>query len=379
MRFKSLFFVIIFAFTVCHLQAQKAFVHPGVLFTQTSLNHFYDVAQKKIKPEYESYKLLRNNPLASSSYQMRGPFKVIARDGDFKFTKKKMEDDFNAAYMNALMWSSTKEVDYAKKSLEILEGYADELQLIPATNDAPLLAGIEGLKIVTAIEILRYAYHGTTQVQIEKVSKMIKTVFLPVCEKFYMTKPYTNGNWGGIVTKMYMASAIFFDNETMYKKAVDFYLNGNDNGNIKNYVDDSTGQIQESGRDQIHTQLGIGALATVCEIAYNQGDDLYGAYNNRLLRGFEYVAQYNLGDDKMPFKVWKDVSGKYCNWSRISDINRGRWCPIYEMVYNHYVLRKGLAMPFTEKVVQKTRPEDYDGGHPGLGTFLFYNSGTGKK
>ena len=375
MTYKSLFLASIIAIAVCTVSAQRTFVHPGVLFTQASLDHFNDVVQKKIKPEYGSYKLLRNNPLASSSYQMKGPFKVIARDGDFRFTKKKMEDDFNAAYLNAILWSSTKEVDYAKKSLEILEGYADELELIPATNDAPLLAGLEGLKIVTAIEILRYTYSGITELQIEKVSKMIKNVFLPVCEKFYLAKPYTNGNWGGIVTKMYMASAIFFDNEAMYKKAIDFYLNGNDNGNIKNYVDDSTGQIQESGRDQIHTQLGIGALATVCEIAYQQGDDLYGAFNNRLLRGFEYVAQYNLGDDRVPFKVWKDVSGKYCHWTKISAINRGRFCPIYEMAYHHYVSRKELQMPYTEKVVQKTRPEDYDGGHPGLGTFLFYNSG----
>ena len=378
MRFmnnKYLIVTVLLMFTLNMLSAQRTFVHPGVLFTQTTLNHIYEVAHTKKGDAYLSYCLMKKNPQADAYYKMNGPFKVISRDGDFKYTKPKMEADFNAAYLNALMWAATKDKDHALKSLEILEAYSDELQLIPNTNDAPLLAGLEGMKIVAAAEILRYTYPEITTVQIGKITKMLKDVFLPVCEMFYTRKPYTNGNWGAIVTKMYMASAIYLDNETMYQKAVDFYNNGNDNGTIQNYIDDATGQIQESGRDQAHTQLGLGALATVCELAWNQGDDLYSASNNRLLRGYEYVARYNLGDDKVPFKVWQDISGKYDNWTKISDIKRGDFNPIYEMVYNHYVNRKGLSMPYTAKVLENIRPEGYDGGHPSLGTLFYYNTG----
>lgn len=73
--------------------------------------------------------------------------------------------------------------------------------------------------------------------------------------------------------------------------------------------------------------LGIGALATVCEIAWQQGDDLYSALDNRLMKGFEYVAKYNLGYN-VPFAVWKDVTGKYSNWTEISNKGRGRYMPI---------------------------------------------------
>ena len=363
------------ALSCATISAQKAFVHPGILHSKASLNHIYDVVQKKTMPEYGSYELLQANPLASAQYKMKGPYKVISRDGPFQYTKSKIEADFSAAYLNALMWIATKDASHAKKSLEILEAYADSLTLIPATNDAPLLAGLEGTKIVNAIEILRDTYKPTTTKQIKKITKLITDIFLPVCEAFYSTKAYTNGNWGGIVTKMYISSAIFLNNRTMYKKAIDFYYNGNDNGTIKNYISDSTGQIQESGRDQGHSQLGVGALATVCEIAYAQGDDLYSALNNRLLKGFEYVAKYNLGND-VPFTIWKDVTGKYSNWTKISDINRGRFIPIYEMVYNHYVRRKGLSMPYTAEVIKKIRPEGYDRDQPSFGTLLFY--GTGK-
>jgi len=378
MKYNTLFCIcLLVIISFGKLSAQRVFIHPGVLHNQASLDHMYEVAQHKTMPEFGSYKLLRDNPLSDVRYKMNGPFEVISRDGEFANTKSKMEADFSAAYLNALMWAATKDADHAKTSLEILEAYADVLKTIPPTNDAPLLAGLEGTKIINAMEILKYTYKGTTQKQLDKINNMITGLFLPIAEKFYATKAYTNGNWGAIITKMYLSAAIYFDNEAMYKKAIDFYYNGNDNGTIQNYISDSTGQIQESGRDQGHSQLGLGAMATACEIAWNQHDDLYGALNNRLLKGFEYVAKYNLGNNDMPFVTWKDITGKYSNWTVISDKGRGNFIPIYEMVYNHYVRRKGLAMPYTEQVIKKIYPEGYDRDQPAFGSLLFY--GTGKR
>jgi hypothetical protein len=50
-----------------------------------------------------------------------------------------------------------------------------------------------------------------------------------------------------------------------------------------------TGQSGEAGRDQPHAQGGIRHLAEAAQIAWNQGIDLYGFDNNRLLAGFEYA------------------------------------------------------------------------------------------
>ncbi|MEO6734008.1 MAG: alginate lyase family protein [Ferruginibacter sp.] len=235
-------YCIIFALAA-DASAQRKFVHPGILHTQQSLNRIYKVANDKIMPGYGSFLLLKANPLASNDYKMEGPFATISRDGKFKHTKNKMEADFSAAYLNALMWIATKHKLHAKKSLAILEAYADTLKNISATNDAPLLAGLEGTKIVNAIEILRYTGGGVSKDQLKKITRMITGVFLPVCEKFYNTKAYTNGNWGPIVTKLYLSAAIFFNNETMYKKAINFYNNAEDNGTIKNYISGSTGQL----------------------------------------------------------------------------------------------------------------------------------------
>lgn len=376
MKFKSIKRILFFpvVFTTSIVIAQKPFIHPGILFTEASLNHIYQVAQKHTMPEYGSFGLLRDNPLSSAQYKMNGPYPTISRDGEFGWTKRNMEQDFSAAYLNALMWVATKNEAHAKKSVDILVAYADTLKVIPPTNDAPLLAGLEGWKMVNAAEILRYTYKGLTKDQTQRISHLITDLFLPVAEKFYHTKAYTNGNWGPIVTKLYISAAIFLNNREMYNKAIDFYYHANDNGTIKNYISGATGQIQESGRDQGHSQLGIGAMATVCEIAWNQGNDLYGALENRLLKGFEYVAKYNLGHDDVPFETWKDVTGKYSNWSIISSQSRGRLIPIYEMVYNHYVKRKGLVMPYTKQVIEKLKPEGYDRDQPGFGTLFFYGT-----
>jgi hypothetical protein len=377
-RNHSLSLTALFFFFYVALVAQvrtSEFVHPGILHTQASLEHLRQVVECKTLPEYGSFELLRNHPLASDQYRMNGPYPIISRDGPYAYTKSKMEADFSAAYLNALMWTITREESHALKALEILSAYADSLRQIPSTNDAPLLVGLEGTKIVNALELLRYTYPEAPTKQLDNITRMVVGIFLPVCEQFYRTTAYTNGNWGSIVTKMYLSSAIYLNDKAMYKKAIDFYLHGKDNGTIEHYISGSTGQIQESGRDQGHSQLGIGAMATVCEIAFNQGDDLYGALDNRLMKGFEYVAKYNLGYDDLPFETWQDVTGKYSDWTVISDKGRGRFIPIYEMAYNHFVYRKGLSMPFTKQVIERNRPEGYDRDQPAFGTLLFYNTG----
>lgn len=352
------------------MQARK-FVHPGILHTMQGIERMRGQIEGKEYPAYGSYVALKNHHCSQSDYKPFGPFEIISRDGEFRHTKSKMEQDFSAAYQNALMWSLTGDEAHAVKSLEILLGYARTLRKIPDTNDAPLLVGLEGWKIAYATEMLRHTYDGMTSGHFKEICSMLKDVFQPIMDTFYNRRAYTNGNWGPIVTKSYMAMAILFDNYKMYRKAVDFYLKGNDNGTISNYISGETGQIQESGRDQSHCMLGIGAMATVCEMAWQQGDDLYGALDNRLMKGFEYVAKYNLGED-VPFTQWKDITGRYCEWPVVSEKGRGRYMPVFEIAYNHFVRRRGLEMPYTERVLELIRPEGYDRDQPAFGTLLFY-------
>ena len=217
-------------------------------------------------------------------------------------------------------------------------------------------------------------------------------VFIPVLDDFFsITEPKNKavGNFGASAINCYMAMAIVLDDMEMYKKAIDIYLYGYENGSIRYYIDGETGQCQESGRDQTHAQLGLGMMSMLCETAWKQGTDLYGVLDNRLLKGYEYTAKYNLGYD-VPFKYMPELTGKY-NWYEIDEVDkkevasgqrpesrRGKFAPVYERVYNHYATRLGLGMPYVKEVLEtKVRPENAgtDIAHLGYGTFLYCSEG----
>lgn len=350
------------------------FIHPGILHTSESLERIRSFVNNKTLPAYASFQSMQSSPFSSSTYQMQGPFSVIARLGVNGHTKRPSEEDHRAAYLNALMWTITGNEAHARKSIEILNAYSATLKLIgPNDNDDPLCASLQGSMLVNAAELIKYTYDDVEGKDIESWEKMFRSVFIPVLDTFYRTKPYTNGNWGAAATKAFMAFGIFLEDEALYNQATRFYYSKHDNGTLAGYLNES-GQCQESGRDQGHVMFGLGNLSEACEIAYNQGDEgMYAALDNRLLAGYEYTAKYNLGQS-VPFITWKDLTGRYSNWTVVSNRERGQLRPIFEIVYNHYVIRKGLQMPFTEQVISKISPEkesQYYCDGPGYGTLLF--------
>lgn len=355
------------------LYTGNKFIHPGILHTKESLALMKDRTDKRQSPFYDSFLLLKKDSCASKDYKIKGPFETIARLGKYSMTKRPSEDDHKAAYLNAVMWTITGDKAYAEKSIEILNSYSSSLKSIDSTdNDAPLCASLQGCTLANAAELIKHTYPEVNRQDVEQWENMFYKVFIPILETFFIAQPYTNGNWGAAATKAYLAFGIFLEDESLYNKAIDFFFNGNDNGTIKNYIAEN-GQCQESGRDQDHVMFGLGNMAEACETAYNQGNEtLYSALDNRLMKGYEYTAKYNLGET-VPYKTWTDISGRYCDWSKISEKFRGVFRPIYEIAFNHYVFRKGNDMPYTKRVISKTKFEGRekwcDG--PGYGTLFF--------
>ena len=101
------------------MQARK-FVHPGILHTTKSIERMRAQIADKEYPAYGSFELLKSHHCSQADYQPFGPFEIISRDGEFRHTKSKMEQDFSAVYQNALMWVLTGEKTHAEKSLELL-------------------------------------------------------------------------------------------------------------------------------------------------------------------------------------------------------------------------------------------------------------------
>ena len=326
--------------------------------------------------------------LAQTTYKMAGPYEVVARDGQYARTKGGSERDMKAA------WDFAREGKH-EEACRIINAYAETLQRLDG-HDAPLCL-IQGYWLCRAIMIENglaslsppeggtapsNAVNQSTEAPSGAVggassswSAMLRRAMVPTMNKFEANSPYANGNWGVIVNRFRMACAIAIDDKEMYQAAIDYYLQANDNGSLPNYVSE-TGQCQETGRDQSHAQLGLGAMCEICEMAWEQGDDLWGALDNRLMKGIEYTAKYNLGYD-VPFETWTDCTGLYNYWTEPGAMGRGRLWQIYEMPYNHYVKRKGLKMPYTKQVLDIYKKAMKEGRvKSGLESETFYAPGV---
>ena len=377
------------------------FSHPGVVFNTADIERWRDIVNTQHQPQYDGFKVLAEDKLSSHSYSLNGPYEFIyAGENDgLPNILTNVANDFGAACQNAIMFAATQQPSYADKAMEIIRGYSKMTK--PAFSagasgqlDHVLLVGNVCVKLVYAIELMHNLENsGMTEDDFVNASEMVKRCFVPVLENYFnITEPkkMAIGNFGAAAMNCYISIGILLDKPEMFRLAVERYLTGYDNGSIRYYIDAETGQCQETGRDQTHSQLGLGMLSMVCENAWKQGTDLYGVLDNRLLNGYEYTARYNLGYD-VPFKVMLELTGKY-HWEYPDQVDkeelltgkrtegrRGKFSPVYERVYNHYVIRKGLSMPYVKEVIEsKARPEGNgapDVAHLGFGTFLYCTEG----
>jgi hypothetical protein len=90
-----------------------------------------------------------------------------------------------------------------------------------------------------------------------------------------------------------LSIGVLSDNRTIYEEGIEYFKNGAGNGQIQNAIwkiytvdGQALGQGQEAGRDQGHAMLDFALLGAIAQMAYNQGDDLFGYLDNIILAGF---------------------------------------------------------------------------------------------
>jgi hypothetical protein len=343
------------------------FVHPGVLHTRADLDRMREGVAAGREPWKSGFDWMRQDGRSDARWRLRGPVAAVVCGRGQERGIVEMAEDGGAAYQNALAWCIAGSESNAAKSLEIIRAWSGTLREIRGEG-RELRAALNAFRHINAAELMRHGHPGWTEGDTRATAEMIRMAILPAITNF---APFANGNWDAACVATLAAAGVYLDDRALFARAVAYYRGGEGNGRLTHYVVNEAGQCQESGRDQQHTQLGLGLLAQACEIAWNQGVDLYGEADHRLLKGFEYTARYNLGGD-VPFVPHTDTTGKYRH-RRISAEGRGQLRPVFEMVWNHYERRRGLAAPYSRQAAEKTRPEGaaFAGDHPGFGTLLF--------
>ncbi|MEQ9889136.1 alginate lyase family protein [Pectobacterium zantedeschiae] len=388
---KSIFFLIMMFFslflgglTVSHAAANdKAFLHPGMLYTQADLARMKTGVDNKQEPWYTDWQLLQAHYLASSTYSVT-PKAVVYRNDPTNGSagNGELQNSASAALSLAIEWAITKNPVYSKAAIKILNGWSTTLTAIKG-NDAQLAASLYGYKLLNAAEILRYTESGWSSADIAQFSKMMSNVFYPLTKTYgQVNGGWANGNWDAADTVFHLSLGVWLNDSEIYDNAVTYFKQGEGNGSVIHYVQNDNGQLQESGRDQAHAQGGLGLLVMAAQIGYNQrqyhtnGADMVSYPNNTypLVKAAEYTAKYNLGYTvpytPIPGKGYTLADmGKGHAWIpglTISSAFRGEFRPIYRGILSLFTAAgvSETKLPYTKEVISRMPIGKFYFDHP---------------
>ena len=284
----------------------RAFVHPGLLVTETDIARIKTKLSAQLDPWQASWDKLTSIKYSQSNY-VHNAVAVVSRDGAAA-NGDKLWHDTAAAFNLALRWKIEGNATYAEAASSILGSWGKTLTSFAGNDDQYLMAGLQGYQLINAAELLRdytpFESSGNAQAFID----MFTSTFL-YANMFFLNHQapsehnhqHFHANWELCNLASAMAFGVYTENATIYDFAIQYFKNGTGNGAINNAITNLVeepgtgtlmGQPQEAGRDQGHTGLDFQLLGVVAQQAWNQGEDLYGYNDSRILQGYVLIIPF---------------------------------------------------------------------------------------
>jgi hypothetical protein len=335
------------------VEAKSRFVHPGISHTQADLDRMKAMVDAKVEPFYTNYQTFANSSLSKSTYTPQNIGITYIRENGMDLNDFRAA--YNNALMWHLTGLSAH-AELAIKIINGFSGLTNvSSRGTGPLNSSKIHLLIEAAELMRHYsgwteadqqafrDMLVYPGYNTkvnrwdTDHSYTETSNNITWYWN--CFNFDSGRV---GNQELMPERMIMALGIFLDNDTIYDRGLRYYCGlphrsddlpyalgprvhstfvqdtsktvaGNAtmigygysdqtigttadygyNGQLQHYIWPN-GQTQEMARDQGHGVLGIGVCASIAEMAWNQGDDIYSYLNDRLLLGSEFVARYNV-------------------------------------------------------------------------------------
>lgn len=352
----------------------QTFTHPGCLSTQADLDRMKAKIAAGAEPWTSAYAVLVNNPHSSASYNAN-PLPYINRGGSNQNYTSIMHDAA-AAYQCALRWKLTGDTSFAEAAMRNMDGYSSTLVNIGGSTDALLCLGAQGFDFACAAELLRDYQPWIDSGGFDR----FKTMLL---EKFYRNPANGAGmrafldshngtvwshywlNWDGFALSAVAAIGVVCDRRDIFDYAVNYYKTAGAGNGLATHAlyfmhPGYLGQSQEMGRDMGHASVDPVLLAQFAEVAWNQGEDIYGYNDNGILAMSEYTRRAMTADG-VPWVNYVGVDGvNTTNVATGSNFRAG-----VDMIWNHYVNRRGLSAPYTTAWALANRPEGGGGNYGG--------------
>ena len=338
------------------------FVHPGVLVNRPQLDELKRRVALGIEPQKSAFEALKNSPYAALDYTANprdtvscGPY------SNPNLGCKDEQKDCAAAYSQALMWAITGNKVYAKNAIMIMNAWSKNLTGGHNYANGPVQAAWAGSVWPRAAEIIRYINAGWSDSEIAQFQNMLRVQYLPSlihgdCE---------NGNKELAMAEAIINIGVFNDDRavfdlglTMWRKRTPAYiylkLDGptpieppgcepafwSNKGLMPELVD---GLLQETARDAHHPAMAFASIANAAETARQQGVDLYKEEGKRIMAAMEFTAQYLKPND---VQIPENLSFALAD--------------TWEIAYNHFHNRLGIALPSITKVIPTNRPTEVD-------------------
>lgn len=317
--------VAVFFLLACLANAAHVFVHPGIDVSSDEIARVRKLVAEGREPWKSAFAMLKASPYSDPN--------VVVEDRGTALIPLNCNPtigiDGRRAHDLALLYRLTDDETYATKAWKLINANSHYTNLY-ARGTAPLDYGKIYL-LVEAAEMLR-AYKGWPKADKVRFALMLRDVFYPIIKDGDAER---YGNQGLFALRGSLAIAIFLEDEVKYDR-VWRYLNGLPHRadeepyvagppivgskdeisefqrerklkgratEIADYGYDEqlryyiyqNGQCQEASRDQAHVMAGLFQYVALAEAFRLQGDDLYGALDNRILKGLAWNLRYNFG------------------------------------------------------------------------------------
>jgi regulation of enolase protein 1 (concanavalin A-like superfamily) len=317
----------------------RAYTHPSVPCTLQELATIK--ASLNQEPWKSGYASLAAASTSQLSWPQEGPCTNVSRTPDVNLTTWK--NDMTAVYNLARMWYFTGNNAYAQKAHDILLSWANT-QTSFSGQEIDLSLGDYAICYVGGADILRGTWPGWTAAD----TTAVKNYFLNVTWPATLAGQNITGpaNKGSLYMMAGICIAAFCDDTAKFNHVIDNFRTVPSSGLLNTLA---TGEMGETGRDEGHSYGDLLGYAVLCQVAWNQGIDLFSELDNRLLACGEYYARNTLVRDN-PFVPFGTIDATYFgNNSYDFTPSSTALC----IIQNAYKNRKGLPTPWIGRKLQE--------------------------
>ena len=353
------------AFAAAPLVSAAGFRHPGVLLNRAQLDLIKQRVAAGAEPQKSAFAALLASPLGALDYTPSP--RATVECGSYSkpdFGCKDERRDATTAYSQAIAWYVTGNEKYARNAIRIMNAWATTLTGGHTNNNGPVQAAWTASVWPRAAEIIRSTFDGWAPEEIARFQKMLVTQYVPSLS----AGSDENGNKELAMSEALINIGVFNDDRATYDAGVKMwrgrapayiYLKSDGAapvlpasgkeaiwGNKGKKTELVDGLLQESMRDAHHANMAFASMVNAAETARQQGLDLYAEQGARIMAAMEFQAQFLPPNHASP--------PQYLEFSLQ---------PTWEIAYNHFHNRLGMALPKMAAVIPGNRPTGADLNH----------------